>query len=219
MMKKLLVIIALLMLVAGCSISHSKKEYYCEQGIIQGEMCRIDETSEVVLGCKSGEELVDNKCRLETMSIPASVGDRSCAKGYSFYETMCISDEGQDKVASITCPEPENENETIQEGQLACFKTTCLKKDESGKCIQDEQVEIEGEIEYSCPSGTKFVYWKCRKAYYPFVEYSCPTGELDGKRCVFYETHDPELICPVDFTLNEEKNICEKTYYVEAFAK
>ena len=49
MMRKILVILVLCILLCGCSISHGKKEYYCENGtLVNTDVCKIDEESKKV---------------------------------------------------------------------------------------------------------------------------------------------------------------------------
>jgi hypothetical protein len=218
MMRKLLVILVLCILLCGCSISHSKKEYYCEEGtLVNNDVCKIDEEKEVKMVCSEDAELEDGKCKYVEMEIDASIGN-ICGKGYSFYERMCISDEGEDRIPTATCPEPEGEDYKIEPGYLTCFQYKCEKKDSNGKCTKysDKAEEIEPDIKYSCPEGMKYVYYKCRKAYYVKTDLACPKGELVEKKCVFYEYEDPEIQCEEDYKLDKERNVCTRTYYVDA---
>ncbi len=218
MKKNIIMIIILCFVITGCDgFSHAHKEYYCENGTLEDDHCNIYETSEIILQCDEGEELEENQCKYVSLSLPATTGEKACSKGYYPYiNSMCVSDDTTDYITTIECPDPENDNETITAGLRTCFRTTCKKKDDKGKCIESVQDEVEGKLKKVCPSGYKNIDLGCRKYYYSSGGYRCPSGELVEKNCVYYDYKDATKVCEEGFSLNEEKNICEKSYSVDA---
>ncbi len=220
-MKRIFIIISICFLICSCQISHSKLEYYCENGTLVNDVCKIDEVKEPELVCNEEDELEDGQCKTVSMELAASIGEKTCGKGYYFYDNRCISEKTEERIPTGVCPESDDKNYVIEQGYLKCYKKKCLEKDKEGKCTKvEEPGEIfEPEISYSCPSGYKYVYYHCRKVYYPSVDFSCPYGELEDKKCIFYDYYDPDLVCEEDYKLDSDNKTCTKTYYVDASTK
>ena len=221
MKKNFIVLLLFCMLLTGCKESYSKLEYYCEEGTLEVDKCRMLATSEVITECKEGEELEDGKCKYVSMKIPASTGENLCAKGYYLYENKCISEEMKSRTIKETiCPTSDNPDITYSPGFGICFKYTCTEKNKDGTCKTQKTENVDAEeVKYTCPSGYKYIYYGCRKYYYINVKSVCPAGELVDKSCVFYEYHEPNVYCEDGYVMNTEENICEKNYYVEASTK
>lgn len=222
MKKNIIIILLICFFLTGCKESYSKVEYFCEEGTLENEKCRMYASTDVLFKCNDGEELEEGKCKYVSMKIPASTGKNLCAKGYYLYVNKCISEETKAQIIKeTTCPVSTDPNVTYEKGVGVCFKNTCKKKSKDGKtCEEKVQESVPAEdIKYTCPSGYKYIYYGCRKYYYINVKSVCPAGEPVENSCVFYEYHDPKEYCEEGYILNQEENICEKNYYVDASTK
>lgn len=229
MKKKIIIpiLLLLILLITGICISYSlnNKEYYCDDGTLVDDKCQRLSQVESSYVCEDGDLTDDNKCKIVTMVIDAKKGvSQVCKSGYSIYTDngidMCISQKTYPKSSKETsCPESDDKNVTIEEVNGQCQKTTCTKKDDSGKCTESTVEIVDHEIEMSCPDGTRYIYGACRKYSYRTPKYSCEIGELKDSKCYIYDEVDATLSCPDGYTLNEETSICEKTYYTDALTK
>ena len=234
-MKKVLNVLLCSMLVlslAACGKEEKEmaKEYYCEEGILNGANCEIRETEEVKQTCEDGYNLENGKC-IKTTSINAKA-NQSCEAGYSLNGNTCLSNETYDKVSSQECLLPKEYDigeYTDVDGRVTqnnayerdgeCWYNACTDWD-NNICHGGVMKKYEFTTITSCPSGTEEINGNCYKTSQVKTTYSCEKGILQGSKCVSTESKDPLNICETDgFSYNLEKQTCEKITTTKALEK
>ncbi len=167
-MKKTILLIILCFLLCSCSKNElenkepvKKVEYYCENGTLVENRCKIVEQVKAIVDCPDGfpfnEEL---KTCAKIVAIPAP-GKYTCIEGYKLKGGKCISEISYDKIDG-KCPAD--------------------KKLYNGEC-KDIKYRV---YEYYCPEGT-LNKDKCEFPDEKKTEISCPEGYTINKKNVTCE--------------------------------
>ena len=208
----------------------SSKNYYCEEGTLNGENCEIIETEEVKQSCEEGYTLEDGKCTKTTTTTAKA--SQSCSDGYTLSGNTCLSKETYDKVTSQECLLPAEYDigeytyadgtkmknvASVEDGE--CWYNSCNTW-KNGICYGGSLAKTEFTTVTACPSGTKEVSGKCYKTSQVKTTYTCENGTLDGSKCTTTETKEPLNNCETDgFTYNSENKTCEEITTTKALEK
>ncbi len=230
-MKKVLNILVCCMLVlslAGCGTKEASdnkengKEYYCEEGNLNGTVCEIIATEDAVETCDKDYKLTDGKC-VKTTTKDAKA-TKSCSDGYTLNGSTCVSDKTYDKVTTKECVLPKDlADEGFSKGSLneegKCSTSACAKY-RDGECIDGAIDEYDPTTVTACPSGTKEIDGKCYKTSKVKTTYTCSEGKLSGSKCTITDSKEVTNTCKTDgFTYNAESKQCEKVTTTEALKK
>lgn len=218
-MRKVLILIAILLL-TSCG---KEQVFVCDRGELAGEQCIVNETKDVVKTCQPGYEYNEEKdlC-VNTLTIDAKP-KFICNKGYYAGDNKCISEQVYGQVYAKECISKNiDEDDKLSKTEVrkdGCYEMICEKEAEDGTCAKFKEKKIDFTVSWSCPDGTKKLKedGECHKVSYQGKKYSCELGTLDGKKCIIEQTDKPTVKCDDDYTLNEEKNICERTVYEKAY--
>ena len=238
-MKKTVNILTCCLLVltlSGCGTKEAsenketKKEYYCEEGNLNGTVCEIIATEDAVETCDKDYKLTDGKC-VKTTTEDAKA-TKTCEDGYTLSGSNCVSDKTYDKVTTKECRLPEKydigeytdidgnkstNSAYVKDGE--CWYSACTDWD-NGICYGGEINRTEFTTVTSCPSDTKEIGGKCYKTSKVKTEYTCSEGKLDGKKCTITDSKEVTNTCKTDgFTYNAESKNCEKVTTTEALEK
>ena len=230
-MKKVLNIFVCCLLVltlSGCGTKEAsenketKKEYYCEEGNLNGTVCEIIATEDAVETCDKDYKLTDGKC-VKTTTIDAKA-TKSCSDGYTLKDNACVGDKTYDKLTTKECVLPKDlKDEGFTKGSLneegKCSTSMCVKYRDD-VCMDGVIEEYDPTTVNACPSGTKEIDGKCYKTSNVKSAYTCSEGKLNGKKCTITETKEVTNACKTEgFTYNAESKQCEKVTTTEALEK
>lgn len=210
--------ILLVLIVCGCS-NNSTPELSCENGVLDGDKCKIVETAQPILKCADGyvADEKNGKCT-NTITIAAKQVS-TCPTGYEIgNDNWCFSEERFPMIVKKTC-----ESANIKEGDTfsstfekdgKCFEKICVKISKDGKvCEEFKETEIAYKEENVCPyDNMRKEDDMCRKKKWMLKDISCEIGTLDGKNCIIEDVVEKEKECTEGYSLNKD-NLCEKISY------
>lgn len=220
MKKRILLLVAILFLT-----SCGNKNFVCDRGELSGEQCIVHEEKEVTKACQPGYEYNEESNLCENVLTIDAKPKFLCNKDYYAGDSRCISKKIYAQTFERHCISDkiaeDDELSTTEEREDGCYEKICVKEAEDGTCAEFEENKIDYTVAWSCPSGTKKekTDGECHKISYQGVSYSCEIGELKGKKCIISKTAEVTIKCDEGFTLNKEKNICERNIYEKAYLK
>ena len=137
----ILLIIGLIIIAGASFLLFSKKKpvYYCEEGILDNNKCKIEEDiKEYTISCPEDFELNEEQTKcFHNVIIPAKTA-YGCPSGYFNGDNKCVSDQVLEMVPSTYCALTEEEKsngwENINEDGENCKLTKCPEKNEDGSC-------------------------------------------------------------------------------------
>ena len=199
-----------------------QKEYYCEEGTLNGQTCEVVATEEVSQTCDEGYKLTDGKC-VKTTTTNAKA-TKSCSEGYTLSGSTCLSKKTVEKVIEKYCVESYTQHQesngwyyqALRVENGGCVIRIC--KDGPTEGCYETTAEAKGRL--VCPSGTKEVNNKCYKTSKVKTTYSCDAGKLNGSKCTITDTKEVTNTCQTKgFTYNETTKNCEKVTTTQALEK
>ncbi len=233
-MKKVVNVLTCCLLVltlSGCGTKEasenkeSKKEYYCEDGNLNGTVCEIIATEDAIESCDKDYKLNDGKC-VKTSSIKAQA-TKSCSDGYELKNDSCVSKNGVDRELVPACrggiqekfdydPERNYYYRSVRAEDHKCIVQICQNADGTD-CYEDY---VEPIYELGCENGMKEIDGKCYKTSKVKTTYTCSEGKLSGSKCTITETKEITNTCKTEgFTYNTESKTCEKVTTTDALEK
>ena len=216
-MKKIIILILI------CFLSSCSKKYICDTGQLVEDKCLITETKEVLKSCPNGYELDEERNQCISKMIIAAKPNYQCREGFYLGDSICVSEQIFAQQLERQCVSNNiKEGDTLsttEEREGSCYEKICIEVAEDNTCKTYEEHQIDFQVKWSCPEGTRQIDGECHQVGYLGRNYSCELGTLEDKNCVIEKTADVTISCENGYTYNEENNNCERKVYEDAYLK